>query len=176
MDSYSLMGQAWKGLLIPALGQERTKVDRIIVGGILFKSKLAKCPSIKTAQESGGVVIKENKIHSFLYEIFTQVLCRKHRRFWARSGSKGRALGDVIGFVGLSQAFSEGGQVKTSVRVRVVLDSLELSIPKGTSWMIPRMENKGFLFIFIFWETGKFKYTTLGDIKIAKEGFPVVQS
>ena len=67
--------------MIPALGQERTKVDRIIVGGILFKSKLAKCPSIKTAQESGGVVIKENKIHSFLYEIFTQVLCRKHRRF-----------------------------------------------------------------------------------------------
>ena len=48
-------------------------------------------------------------------------------------GSKGRALGDVIGFLGLSQAFSEGGQVKTSVSERVVLDSLELSIPKWKS-------------------------------------------
>ena len=81
MDSYILVDQAWKGLLIPALGQERTKVDRIIAGGILVKSKLAKCPWVKTAQESSGVVMKENKTHSFLYEIFTQVLCRKHRRF-----------------------------------------------------------------------------------------------
>ena len=81
MDSYILVDQAWKGLLIPALGQERTKVDRIIAGGILVKSKLAKCPWVKTAHESSRVVMKENKIHSFLYEIFTQVLCRKHRRF-----------------------------------------------------------------------------------------------
>ena len=51
MDSYILVGQAWKGLLIPALGQERTEVDRIIVGGILVKSKLAKCPWIKTASK-----------------------------------------------------------------------------------------------------------------------------
>ena len=45
----------------------------------------------------------------------------------------GKSFGDVVVLPALSQAFSEGGQVKTSVSERVVLDSLELSIPKGTS-------------------------------------------
>ena len=46
--------------MIPALGQERTKVDRIIVGGILFKSKLAKCPS-KLKQLRKAVVLSSKK-------------------------------------------------------------------------------------------------------------------
>ena len=137
MDSYILVGQAWKGLLISALGQERTKVDRIIVGGILVKSKLAKCPWIKSASWKQWCChqIKQNTL-ILVWDFHSG----GNRRFWAYSGSKIRALGDMIGFLGLSQALSEAGQVKTSVSIRVALDSLELSIPKGTLWMIPTME------------------------------------
>ena len=43
----------------------------------------------------------------------------------------GKSFGDAVVFPAVSQVFSEGGQAGILVRIRGVLDSLELGIPKG---------------------------------------------
>ena len=44
----------------------------------------------------------------------------------------GKSFGDVVAFPALSQAFSEGGQIKNLSKNKRGLDSLQLVIPKET--------------------------------------------
>ena len=65
----------------PAIGQEKAKAENVIVWDLWSDQNYQKIPELKQLHENSGVVIKESKIHSFLYDIFTQVLHRKHGKF-----------------------------------------------------------------------------------------------
>ena len=82
-----------KVIIGPAIGQEKAKVENIIVWDLWSNQNYQKIPELKQLHKHNDVVPKGEKKYPFLYQLVTQVLCRKHRRLWTYSGSKGRALG-----------------------------------------------------------------------------------
>lgn len=89
-----LVGQ--KNYWFQSLNKKKHNLKALLLRELCPYKNYQNVPQLTQLHENNPVVPKVNKIHAPLYQLVTQVLCRKHRRLCAYSGSKGRAVQDVI--------------------------------------------------------------------------------